>query len=56
MTKGEEADQGPKEATEGTAAGAEVLAGGDGGPASEPVRVVVPLPFARHARMVLLCL
>ena len=59
-TKGEEAKQGPKEAAEGAAegaaAGAEVTAGGDGGPAGEQVCVVVPLPFARHARMVLLCL
>ena len=59
-TKGEEAKQGPKEAgegaAEGAAAGAEVSTGGDGGPAGEQVRVVVPLPFARHARMVPLCL
>ena len=59
-TKGEEAKQGPKEAAEGAAegaaAGAEVSAGGNDGPAGEQVRVVVPLPFARHACMVLLCL
>ena len=55
-TKGEEAEQGPKEAAEGAATGAEVSAGGDGGPAGEQVRVVGPLPFARHTRMVLLCL
>ena len=59
-TKGEEAKEGPKEAAEGAAKGAaaraEVLAGGDGGPAGEQVRVAVSLPFARHARMVLLCL
>ena len=41
-TKGGEAKQGPKEAAEGAAAGAEVSAGGDGGPAGEQVRVVVP--------------
>ena len=63
-TEGAEAKQGPKEAAEGAAegtaegaaAGGEVSAGGDGGPAGEHVRVVVPLPVARHARMVLLCL
>ena len=59
-TKGEEAKQGPKEAAEGAAEGAkageEVSARGDGGLAGEQVRVVVPLPFARHARMVLLSL
>ena len=59
-TKGEEAKQGPKEAAEGAAegaaAGAEVWVGGDGGPAGEQMRVVVPVPFACHARMVLLCL
>ena len=55
-TKGEDAEQGPKEAAEGAVAGAEVSARGDGGPAGEHVRVVVPLPFERHTRMVLLCL
>ena len=40
-TKGEEAEQGPKEAAEGAATGAEVSAGGDGGVAVEQVRVVV---------------
>ena len=53
-TKGEEAGQGPKEAAEGAAAGAEVSVGGDGGPAREQVPIVVPLPFARHTCMVLL--
>ena len=51
-TKGEEAAQGPKQAAEGAAAGAEVSAGGDGGPAGEEVCVVVSPPFARHARIV----
>ena len=59
-TKGEEAKEGPKEAAEGAAEGAaaraEVSEGGDAGPAGEQVRVAVSLPFARHARMVLLCL
>ena len=59
-TRGEEAKQGPKEAAkgavEGAAVGAEVSAGADGGPAGEQMRVVVPLPFACLARMVLLCL
>ena len=55
-TKGEEAEQGPKEAGEGAAADAEVSAGGNGGPAREHVHVVVPLPLARHTRMVLVCL
>ena len=59
-TKGEEAKEGPKVAAEGAvegaAARAEVSAGGDGGPAREHVCVAMSLPFARHARMVLLCL
>ena len=55
-TNGEEAKQGPKKPAEGAAAGAEVSAGGDGGRAGEQVRSVVPQLFARHARMVLLCL
>ena len=58
--KGEEAKEGPKEpaegAAEGAAARAEISAGGDGGPAGEQVGVAGSLPFARHARMVLLCL
>ena len=53
-TKGEEAEQRPKEAAEGAASAAEVSARRDGGPAGGQVRVVVSLPFARHARMVLL--
>ena len=55
-TKGEKAEQGPKDAAEGAAAGAENSAGGNGGPAGEQVRVVVPLLFARHTHMVVLCL
>ena len=53
-TKGEAAEQGPKEATGCVVALAEVSTRGDGGPAREEVRVVVSLPFAHHARMVLL--
>ena len=59
-TKGEEAKEGPKVTAEGAAedaaARAEVSAGGDGGAAGEQVHVAGSLPFARHARMVLLCL
>ena len=55
-TKGEDAEQGPKEAAAGATARAEVSAGRDGGPSGEQVRVVVSVPFARHARMVVLCL
>ena len=59
-TEGQGAKEGPKEpaegAGEGAAARAEVSAGGDGGPAGEQVRVAGSLLFARHARMVLLCL
>ena len=59
-TEGQGAKEGPKEpaegATEGVAARAEVSAGGDGGPEGEQVRVAGSLLFARHARMVLLCL
>ena len=53
-TKGEQAEQGCKKATKGASAGAEVSAGGDGGPAGAQVCVVVSLLFARQARMVLL--
>ena len=55
-TKREEDKEGLKEAAEGAAARVEVSAGGDGGPAGGQVRVAVSLPFARHARTVLLCL
>ena len=54
QTKGEEAEQGPKEAAESAAARAGVSAAGDGGSSNEHVRGVVSLPFARHVRMVLL--
>ena len=59
-TEGQGAKEGPKEpaegAAEGAAARAEVSAGGDVGPAGEQVRVAGSLLFARHARMVPLCL
>ena len=55
-TEGQGAKEGPKEPAEGAAARAEVSAGGDGGPAGQQVRVAGSLLFARHARMVLLCL
>ena len=54
-TEGEGAEQAPKEAPKSAGAVTEVSEGGNGGPAGEQVRVVVPLPFARHNRMVLLC-
>ena len=52
--KGEVAQQGFSEAAQGAAAGAEVSARGVGGPASEQMRVVVSMPLARYARVVLL--
>ena len=54
QTKGEEAEQGPKEAAESGAARAGVSAASDGGSSDEHMRVVLSLPFARHVRMVLL--